>query len=78
LLALAIHPGRRRRTRGDLVSKEQRMRKLITTIAAALALAGVGLVTHTAASAAHGGAAVFNHILPYIEQDNLFKTMTHR
>jgi hypothetical protein len=65
------------------ISKEQRMRKLIATIAATLALAGVGLATHTATSdapadasftrtAEQAGGSIFFHLLPYIEQDNVF------
>ena len=47
------------------------MRKLIATIAAALALAGLGLATHTATSDARADAS--SPLLPYVEQDNLFK-----
>ena len=47
------------------------MHKLIATIAAALALAGVGLATHTATSDTPADASAL--LLPYIEQDNLFK-----
>ena len=61
------------------ISKED-MRKLIATIAAALALAGVGFATDTATSDApadagstHGAGASFVHILPYIQQDNVFR-----
>lgn len=44
------------------------MHKLIATIVAALALAGVGLASHTATSDASTHA-----MLPYIEQDNIYK-----
>jgi hypothetical protein len=55
------------------------MRKLVATIAAAFALAGVGLATHTATSAApvdtdsteRAGGIAF-HILPYVEQENVY------
>ena len=59
------------------------MRKLTATIAATLALAGVGLVTHAATSDAPADASftrtseqadgnIFLHLMPYIEQDNVF------
>ncbi len=70
--ALAIRPGGGSELAAVAVSKEEPMRKLIATIAAALALAGVGLATHTAMSDAPTDAW-FAHILPYIEQDNLFR-----
>jgi hypothetical protein len=62
----------RRRTCGDPIPQEERMRRLIATIAAALALTGVGLATHTASSDALARSGMLVDILPYIEQDNLF------
>ena len=47
------------------------MRKLLATIAGALALAGVGLATQTATSDAPTHAGGF--LLPYMEQENLYK-----
>jgi hypothetical protein len=49
------------------------MRKLIATTAAALAIAGVGLVTHTATSHTHADPGFEFFILPYIEQDNIYR-----
>jgi hypothetical protein len=52
------------------------MRKLIATIAAALVLAVVGLVTHTATSDAPAYASSpFNILLPYVEQDNVYRAI---
>ena len=51
------------------------MRKLIATIAATLALAGVGLATHTASLDTVDASSGFFHILPYIEQDNVFRQL---
>ena len=55
------------------------MRKLVATIAAAFALAGVGLAAHTATSDAPAHAhdqasSMFFQILPYIEQDNVYRS----
>ena len=47
------------------------MRKLLASIAAAIALAGVGLATHTATSDAPTDASVL--LLPYVEQENLYR-----
>jgi hypothetical protein len=71
-VALAIRRGGGSELAAIAISKEELMRKLIATIAAALALAGVGLVTHTTTSDA-GADAWFTHILPYVEQDNLYR-----
>jgi hypothetical protein len=60
------------------------VRKLIVTIPATLALAGVGLATHTATSDApadasitqtseQAGCTTFFHLLPYIEQDDVYR-----
>ena len=60
------------------------MRKLIATIVATLALAGVGLATHAATSNDLADASVTQTsyqanggwqylLLPYIEQDNVYK-----
>ena len=55
------------------------MRKLVATIAAAFALAGVGLAAHTATSDAPAQAddqasGMFFQILPHIEQDNVYRS----
>ena len=71
-VALAIRPRGGPELAAVAISKEEPVRKLIATIAAALALAGVGLATHTTTSDAPADAW-FVHILPYIEQDNLFR-----
>jgi multisubunit Na+/H+ antiporter MnhB subunit len=63
------------------ISKEKMMRKLAATLAAALALVGVGLAAHTATSNSGGGfvdasaqtGSILFYNLPYIEQDNLFR-----
>jgi hypothetical protein len=47
------------------------MRKLLASIAAALAVAGVGLATDAATSDAPTDASVL--LLPYLEQENLYK-----
>ena len=52
------------------------MRKLIATVAAALALAGVGLAVGTAASDAPAEASWSHPLLPYIEQDSLSKSVS--
>jgi hypothetical protein len=71
-VALTIHPCCSSELAAVATSKEEPVRKLIATIAAALALAGVGLATHTTTSDAPADAR-FVHIIPYIEQDNLFR-----
>jgi hypothetical protein len=82
-VALAIRPGGGSELTVIAISKEQRMRKLIATIAATLALAGAGLATYTATSDApadagltrtseQAGGNTFSRLLPYIEQDNVF------
>jgi hypothetical protein len=63
------------------------VRKLIATVAAAVALAGAGLATHTAMSNTPAGASFADasgvrsgssnswpvYILPYIEQENVYR-----
>jgi hypothetical protein len=60
------------------ISKEELMRKLIATIAAAsaFAFAAVGLATHTATSDAPAYATSrYIHMLPYVEQDSVYRAM---
>jgi hypothetical protein len=80
-MAPAIRPGGGSELLATAMSKEERMRKLVATIAAALALSGVGLATHTATSDAPADArftdtsdqaSSFYHLLPFVEQDNLY------
>jgi hypothetical protein len=49
------------------------VRKLIATIAATLALAGVGIAAHTATSDAPGEAGSGYVLLPYVEQETLYR-----
>jgi hypothetical protein len=65
-VALAIRPGGGSELTVIAISTEELMRKLIATIAAAFALAGVGVATHTATSDAPADASFAS--LPYIEQ----------
>jgi hypothetical protein len=50
------------------------MRKLVATITAAFTLAALGLAAHSAASDAPADACFGCLILPYIEQDNIYRS----